>query len=73
MSDVSVNADIQHAKRVNKVEYRIYFAMIFSLAVLPHVVGWLYQLVRHAKMPRLGPVARALKDAEAVTPMIFCG
>ena len=73
MSDFSVNADVQHVKRVNKVEYRIYFSMIFSLAVLPHVVGWLYQLVRHAKMPRLGPVARALKDAEAVTPMIFCG
>jgi hypothetical protein len=73
MSDFSVNGDLHHVKRVNKVEYRIYFALIFCLAVLPHVVGWVFQTLRHAKFPRLGPVARALKDAEAVTPMIFCG
>jgi hypothetical protein len=73
MSDFSVNGDLHHVKRVNKAEYRIYFAMIFSVAVLPHVLGWLFQLARHGHLPRLGPVARALKDAEAVTPMIFCG
>lgn len=73
MSDYSVNGDIHPVKTVNKAEYFIYFALIFSLAVGPHVVGWLYQLLRHAKLPRLGPVARALKDAQAVTPMIFRG
>lgn len=71
MSDYSAN--IQHVKTVNKAEYFIYFALIFSLAVLPHVVGWAYQALRYAKLPRLGPVARALKDAQAVTPMIFRG
>ncbi|GLS88809.1 hypothetical protein GCM10010873_37830 [Cypionkella aquatica] len=73
MSDYTANGDLHQVKRLNKTEFFIYFALIFSLAVLPHVVGWLLQTLRHAKLPRLGPVARALKDAQAVTPMIFRG
>lgn len=71
MSDYSAN--ISHVKMVNKAEFAVYFALIFSLAVLPHVVGWTFQALRYARLPRLGPVARALKDAQAVTPMIFRG
>jgi Na+(H+)/acetate symporter ActP len=73
MSDFSANGDMHHVKRVNKAEFFIYFALIFGLAVLPHVVGWVFQAARHARLPRLNPVARALKDAQAVTPMIFRG
>jgi hypothetical protein len=73
MSDYSANGALHHVKRVPKVEFVIYFALIFALAVLPHVVGWLYQTVRHAKLPRSNPAARAWKDAQAVTPMIFRG
>ncbi|MGB8813763.1 MAG: cytochrome PufQ [Paracoccaceae bacterium] len=73
MSDASANNDLFHVKRVNKAEFFIYFALIVSLAVLPHVVGWAFQTIRHAKLPRFGPLARAIKDAEAVTPMIFRG
>ncbi|OYU37778.1 MAG: protein pufQ [Pseudorhodobacter sp. PARRP1] len=73
MSDYTANGDLHQVKRLNKTEFFIYFALIFSLALLPHVVGWLLQTARHAKLPRLGPVARALKDAQAVTPMIFRG
>ena len=73
MSDYSANGGLTHVKRVNRAEYFVYFALIFGLAVLPHVAGWLFQTVRHARLPRLGPVARALKDAQAVTPMIFRG
>jgi hypothetical protein len=71
MSDYSAN--ISHVRMVNKAEFAVYFALIFSLAVLPHVVGWAYQVLRHIRLPRLGPVARALRDAQAVTPMIFRG
>ena len=73
MSDYTANGDLHHVKRVNKAEYFIYFALILTLAVLPHVLGWLFQTVRHTRLPRLGPVARALKDAQAITPMIFRG
>jgi hypothetical protein len=73
MSDYSVNGQVHHVKRVNKAEYFIYFALIFSIAVLPHVLGWAFQALRHGRLPRSGPVARAWKDAKAVTPMIFQG
>jgi hypothetical protein len=73
MTDFTTNGDLHHVKRTNRVEFFIYFYMILTLAILPHVVGWLFQTLRHGKLPRLGPVARALKDAQAVTPMIFRG
>ncbi len=73
MSDYTANGDLHHVKQVNKAEFFIYYTLIFSLAVLPHVVGWLAQVLRRGKLPRFGPVARALKDAQAVTPMIFRG
>lgn len=73
MSDISAHGEMHHVNRVPKAEFFVYFAMIFTLALLPHVIGWTYQLVRHMALPRLSPTARAWKDAQAVTPMIFRG
>lgn len=73
MSDQTAGGVPHPVHRVPKTEFIIYFALIFTLALLPHVVGWLLQTLRHARLPRLGPVARAWKDAQAVTPMIFRG
>ena len=73
MSDYTANGEMHHARRVPKAEFIIYFSLIFSLAILPHVVGWALQTIRHARLPRLSPLARAWKDAQAVTPMIFRG
>ena len=73
MTDYSANGDLHQVKRVNRIEYFIYFSLILVLAVLPHTLGWLYQTLRHAALPRLSPLGRALKDAQAVTPMIFRG
>lgn len=74
MSDYTAgDIDLHHVKRVTKTEFRIYFALIFALALVPHILGWLYQLVRHLGMPRRDPVSRAWLDARAITPMIFRG
>jgi hypothetical protein len=73
MSDSTANGGLHHVKRVPKAEFFLYFGLILLLAVGPHVLGWTYQLLRHRALPRLSPVARAWKDAQAVTPMIFCG
>lgn len=73
MSDYTANGELHHATRVPKAEFFIYFAMIFSLALVLHVPGWAFQTIRHARLPRLSPRARAWKDAQAVTPMIFRG
>ena len=55
MSDYTANGDLHHAKRVNKAEFVIYFALIVCLAILPHMIGWAYQLIRPASLPRLNP------------------
>ena len=73
MTDYSANGDLHQVKRVNRAEFFIYYSLIFGLAVVSHVLGWLFQTLRHGRLPRLGPLARARKDAEAVTPMIFRG
>ena len=73
MSDTTVNGAFQHAKRVPKVEFFAYFALILAIASVLHVPGWIWQTVRHASLPRLSPLGRAWKDAQAVTPMIFRG
>lgn len=73
MSDSAANGGLHHAKREKGAEYFFYFALIVGLGLVPHILGWLYQVIRHAKLPRLGPVARVLKDAQALTPMIFRG
>ena len=73
MSDYTSNGGLHPAKRVPRVEFVIYFTMIFCLALGPHLLGWTYQLIRHMALPRLSPVARAWLDAQAVTPMIFRG
>ncbi len=73
MSDYTANGELHHVKRVPKAEFVIYFGLILGLAIGPHVIGWTYQTIRHAKLPRLSPLARAWKDAQAVTPMIFRG
>lgn len=71
MSDSTANIGSHHMKRVPRAEFFVYFTLIFALAVVPHVVGWTVQVLRHMALPRLSPVARAWKDAAAITPMIF--
>ena len=73
MSDYTANGEMHHVKRVPRAEFILYFALIFTLAIGPHVLGWTYQLVRHMALPRMSPMMRAWKDAEAITPMIFRG
>ena len=73
MSDYTANGALHHVKRVPKVEFFVYFVLIFTLALGPHVVGWTYQAIRRLALPKLGPVMRAWLDAQAITPMIFRG
>ena len=71
MSDHTADIGSHHIKRVPKAEFFVYFTLIFALSFLPHVLGWTFQALRHMTLPRFGPLARAWKDAAAITPMIF--
>ena len=75
MADFTVNAHRHHPKtgRGARVEYRLYFALIFLLALPFALLAHFWAVVRHARAPAQGPVARACAEAHAIAPMIFRG
>jgi PufQ cytochrome subunit len=75
MSDQSYISHVQYKsaqpKRTPKAEYATYFMLILILALPVQCLVWLGSLIRHQKLPGAGPMARALRDAEEITPTIF--
>jgi len=71
MTDYSVNAPRARAQRGSRLEYKVYFALIFLFALPFAALGWAFDLVRRTGVPDRGPVARAWGEARAITPMIF--
>lgn len=75
MSDQSYISHVQlktaHHKRTPKAEYATYFVLILTLALPVQCLVWLAQALRHMTLPAEGPLARALRDAEEITPSIF--
>jgi hypothetical protein len=75
MSDHTANGGMHavghKAVRVPKAEFRIYFWLIFLVALPVGFVTWAFTLIADRHLPRLGPFARAFYDAKAITPMIF--
>lgn len=75
MSDQSYISHVQlkasHHKRTPKAEYATYFVLILILALPVQCLVWLAQALRHMTLPAEGPLARALRDAEEITPSIF--
>lgn len=60
-----------HHKRTPKAEYTVYFALILAFALPVQTLVWVGSLIRYRHMPSAGPLARALRDAEEITPTIF--
>jgi hypothetical protein len=58
-------------KRTPKAEYATYFMLILILALPVQCLVWLGTAIRHMQIPAKGPLARALRDAEEITPSIF--
>jgi PufQ cytochrome subunit len=75
MSDASMNGHAgfrpAHPKRTPKAEYATYFALILCLALPVQCLVWTGSLIRHRRLPDAGPLARARRDAEVITPAIF--
>jgi hypothetical protein len=74
MADFTVNTPRSrsaHSASNRSWEYQLYFWTIFALALLTGVLTWSYRLASTGKLPRLGPVGRALADAHALAPIIF--
>jgi hypothetical protein len=75
MSDQSYISHVQlktaHHKHTPKAEYATYFALILILALPVQCLVWLASTLRHLRFPAQGPLARARRDAEEITPSIF--
>jgi hypothetical protein len=73
MSDYTSDGPLHHVKKVPRAESFAYFTLIFVLGLLPQTLAWIYQTARHGSLPDQGPVTRAWKDAQVITPQIFRG
>jgi PufQ cytochrome subunit len=75
MSDHTAGQDLgqsaSHGHRTPKAEFYVYFSLIFAIAIPIAAVAWAYALVRERNLPVHGPLARAWREAGAITPAIF--
>jgi hypothetical protein len=71
MSDHTANTSHSRGRRGSRIEFAIYFAVIFTVALPFAVLAWLAQLVRFGAVPSQDPVSRAWCEARAITPQIF--
>lgn len=69
MSDQSVSG--HHRHRTPKAEYATYFWLILAFALPVQALAWAWAAIRDRQIPTVGPLARALRDAEEITPAIF--
>jgi hypothetical protein len=71
MSDHTAGSHEHHVHRTPKAEFYIYFALIFVVAIPLATLAWGWSLIRHGSLPVHGPLARAWREAGAITPAIF--
>ena len=72
MDDMTSIAPPQRAPgRKRGLEFRIYFTLIFILAVPVGTERWLANVIRRRTLNTRGPLARAWAEADRITPLIF--
>lgn len=71
MSDHTAGNHDQHAHRTPRTEFCVYFAMIFVVAIPLATIAWAWAALRDQRLPVHGPLARAWREAGAITPAIF--
>ena len=57
--------------RRRTVEFNLYFAVIFVLALPSASLAWARDVIRLRTLNLLGPLARAWAEADRTTPLIF--
>ena len=75
MADFTVNSPRGRgaARPGGALEYRLYFAVMFILALPFALLAYFWAVTRHARIPDQGPLARARAEAHLIVPMIFRG
>lgn len=70
MSGAPVRAPAERSRN-GRVEFAIYFALIFAVTVPLSCLTWGLTLLRSGRWPGRGPVTRAWSQARIITPRIF--
>ncbi|QYK40577.1 MAG: protein pufQ [Paracoccaceae bacterium] len=71
MTDYSIDIPKGRARRAGAVEYAIYFAPVFVIALPFSLAVWASYPLRKGRLPDEGPLARALKDARGIVAQII--
>ena len=58
-------------QRTPHAEFYVYFSLIFLIAIPFAAVAWGIAMIRDRHLPVHGPLARAWREAGAITPAIF--
>ncbi len=70
MANITTNMPRMHARR-RGAEFHFYFALIFLAALPIETVRYVLQVAKRRTLNLRGPLARAWKEADAITPLIF--
>lgn len=71
MSDMTTNNQVHQARKPEKTEFMIYFAIIFAATLPLATITWAIAAIRSGSMTERGPIKRAYRQAGIITPMIF--
>ena len=71
MADTSLNPPTRRVGRRRGLEFQIYFALIFMLAIPFGTERWIAHAMRKRSLDVRGPLARAWAEADRITPLIF--
>jgi hypothetical protein len=72
MTDFASNAPPRRRPQDRRTaEYYFYFTLIFLIALPSSFFGWARDVGGHRTLNLVGPLARAWREADRVTPLIF--
>ncbi len=71
MTDITNTPMPRGAGRKRGTEFKIYFTLIFILAIPVGTERWIANVVRKRSLDVRGPLARAWAEADRITPLIF--
>ncbi|SEL82351.1 PufQ cytochrome subunit [Roseovarius azorensis] len=73
MTDLTSNPPRMRSPQARRrgLEFQVYFALIFALALPFATVRWMREAIRYRTLDLRGPLARAWAEADRTTPLIF--